>query len=152
MSRRIKFSVLVLLLCGNAHSATIDDLPCQNGCANDCIRFNQGTVFVQTEKGAKLLHQGHIYNLSRLTSRYVKRHQKDAEVPGDIQVSTWSNGKGQINAEVTQTVKDTTCYWRKPNGSYASSDSCCGTNYRVKFKLVTPQEELTLNTTFESGC
>lgn len=152
MSLRIVFALLSLLLCSYAYSATIEDLPCQNGCANDCIRFKQGTVFVKTEKGAKLLHKGHIYNLSRLTSRYLKRRQKDAEVPGDIQVSTWSNDNAQINVEITQMVKDTTCYWRKPNGAYASSESCCGTNYRVKLKLHSPQEERILNTIFESGC
>lgn len=150
MPRRIYLAFLALFFCGNAHSATIEDLPCQNGCANDCIRFNQGTAFVQTEGGAKLLHQGTIYNLSRVTTRFSKRHQISAEVPGDIQVSTWSNG--QVNAEVTQTVIDTTCYWRKPNGIYVSSDSCCGTNYKVKLKLVTPQGEHLLNAIFESGC
>ena len=150
MRHQFYVALVLLLISGIARSATIEELPCQNGCADDCIRFNQGTVFVQTESGAKLLHEGTIYDLSRITSRYLRRHQKNAEVAGDVQISTWSSGP--INAEVTQTVIDTTCYWRKPNGTYVSAENCCGTNYRVKLKLATPRGKHFLNAIFESGC
>ncbi len=97
-----------------------------------------------------MLHEETIYDLSRVISRHLKRHQKDAEVAGDVQISTWSSGS--INAELTQTIIDTTCYWRKPNGTYVSAENCCGTNYRVKLKLVTPRGKRILNAIFESGC
>lgn len=96
------------------------------------------------------MHEGTIYDLSRVTSRFLRRHQKNAEVAGDVQVSTWSSGS--TSAEVTQTVIDTTCYWRKPNGTYASAENCCGTNYRVRLKFATPKRKLILNAIFRSGC
>lgn len=142
--------LILLLMSGVTGAATIKDLPCENGCGDDCIRFNQSTVFVQTGTGAKLLHEGRIVDLARVSSRHVRRHQKDAEVAGDVVVSSWSGGP--INAEVTQTVLDTRCYWRKPDGTYVSADSCCGTRYRVKLKLATPGGTRVLNAIFNSGC
>lgn len=150
MRHHFHAALVLLLISGIARSATIEDLPCQNGCADDCIRFNQGAVFVQTGSSAKLLHEGSIYDLSRVTSRYLRRHQRNAEVAGDIQVSTWSGDT--IKAEVTQTVTDTTCYWRKPDGTYVSAENCCGTNYRVNLQFSTPRGKHILNAIFRSGC
>jgi hypothetical protein len=99
MRHKFYVALVLLLISGIARSATIEDLPCQNGCADDCIRFKQGIVFVQTESGAKLLHEGTIYDLSRVTSRYLRRQQKNAEVAGDVQVSTWRSHSRQSHTD-----------------------------------------------------
>lgn len=144
------FAFFALLFGGAASSATIEDLPCQNGCANDCIRFNQGTVYVESDGRAKLLHQGIIYKLSHVSTHFLKRQQNDAEVSGDVRVSKWSSDR--IGVEVTQTVLATSCYRQESGGRYVATDSCCGTRYKVRLKLVTPQGEDVLNAVFESGC
>ena len=128
------------------------NLPCQpNGdCTDPCIYFNDGTVFVETDTGAQLLHNKQPYILQLESSRTVKSPQGNDEVPGHIRVAVYTNK--DLRTDITYGVSKTSCYYKNAVGEYESTDKCCWTAYQVVMKLITKKGKKILKTKWSSGC
>ena len=110
MTNHTWFSLLLVFCLGvSGVSQAAQEMPCvpDGECSDPCIYFSDKVVLIDTNDGAKIKYQGEVRNLDFVSSKDIRKRYPLFEIPGDIQVRSFSAGKLKVTARYK--VEDQLC-------------------------------------------
>lgn len=153
MTNHTWFSLLLVFCLGvSGVSQAAQEMPCvpDGECSDPCIYFSDKVVLIDTNDGAKIKYQGEVRNLDFVSSKDIRKRYPLFEIPGDIQVRSFSAGKLKVTARYK--VEDTSCAEKTAKGKWVQRETCCWTEQSVELTIHGPRGKEEFSTNWRSGC
>lgn len=128
--------VLLLALAQTAYSQTDEDIVCpinKVSGEDECFHLSPGNIAFRELEPPQIKIAGRVVPLKITPLRVLQDTKPYAELAGYKTEQTYT-GKN-VTLVVTKVTERNTCYRRDRKGNYVESESCCGSEVDLTFKL-----------------